>query len=350
MARCQVGMMVQYLTGLATDKIFSANFDFFCQGLFKAFALGGAGSLCGQGFPVFGKQSTKEHPIFLGRATVQCYGQTDVGALIKMCTAPCMANAGSGCCWVPFLLSGYFPCCRSLGCCRDQARPPTRAPTPAASTPCADQHSNCPTLKKQLQSSGASCSSDLGKLLSNASLAGKQLRDECCASCATAAAANTTGGGAAPATASCEGALVTPCSKCVATLTKDMRTLSGKTMGEARAVALCQSYGLACSSLFCAKCLASGISRQQCASFGLSCACNATSGSPSPSPSPTDTAPKASRRALTSLPRRALQGAGVSVAVNVDRGASSRARFDTLSKCLQKAKSQAATMTCLAQT
>ena len=36
----------------------------------QAFAMFGTGSLCGNAFPVFGKQSTKQHPIFLGKVGV----------------------------------------------------------------------------------------------------------------------------------------------------------------------------------------------------------------------------------------------------------------------------------------
>ena len=172
------------------------------------------------------------------------------------------------------------------------------------------------------------------------SLAGKRLRDECCATCSTATA-GTTGS----PVLSCTGALVAPCSKCVATLTKDVLTLSGTAMSESKAVTLCQSYGLSCSSLFCAKCVASGNSLQQCASFGLSCACM-PSGSAATSSLQTPTVTGHRALAVRSSPRRAARQS-VSVAVNVGRSAASRARFSALSKCLQKAKTSATTMSCL---
>ena len=47
---------------------------------------------------------------------------SDLGALITVCTLPCSRDESQQCCLVPASIAKLFPCCRSLGCCKDQQR------------------------------------------------------------------------------------------------------------------------------------------------------------------------------------------------------------------------------------
>ena len=132
-----------------------------------------------------------------------------------------MKDAQSVCCWIPTVVAHLFGCCEPLHCCGDTGqRLPTPAPT--ARPACVDQHSDCGSLKARLESKGFSCVADLGKILNNASYAGKRLVDECCASCG--------GGGSAPA---CNASRSAHCDKCITGL--------GVTLAK------CTSYGLDCA-------------------------------------------------------------------------------------------------------
>lgn len=58
-------------------------------------------------------------------------GYSGLWTLMKACTANCMADAQSTCCFVPNEVAWMFPCCRAMMCCPDQlgtARA-TRVPT-----------------------------------------------------------------------------------------------------------------------------------------------------------------------------------------------------------------------------
>ena len=71
--------------------------------------------------------------------------------------------------------SAALSCSKSCGLC-------------AAQHKCGDMHADCPTLKRDLEADGFACQSDLGKVLGNASMSGKHLADECCATCSVRAA------------------------------------------------------------------------------------------------------------------------------------------------------------------
>ena len=82
------------------------------------------------------------HVNFLGKATLQCLGYTDLFVLGKLCLQPCMADESQGCCWIPQEIAMLFGCCAKYGCC-----PPTAAPTATPTTTPTDAPCKQGTLK-----------------------------------------------------------------------------------------------------------------------------------------------------------------------------------------------------------
>ena len=137
-----IGAMVQYLDGVSSAVLYSADFNHLCGQFFTQYT--GLGTLCGHSFPLFAKDgNTATHVNFLGHVTVQCHNFIDPFVLLKTCVTPYMEEA-KGCCWFPHDLAQYFDCCASLGCCGV-----TAAPTPApVMGNCTDLHPTCAKLKK----------------------------------------------------------------------------------------------------------------------------------------------------------------------------------------------------------
>ena len=160
-----IGSMVQFLHGVSSDVLYSADFNDLCGLFFTHYH--GLGTLCGASFPLFAKNgNTATHVNFLGNVVVQCHNFVDVFVLNKMCVEPCM-HEQKGCCWVSPDISGYFDCCASFGCCG-----PTQAPSPAPTTltTCTDLHPTCPSLKQQLDDIGKTCFDDMGEITGNVTI------------------------------------------------------------------------------------------------------------------------------------------------------------------------------------
>ena len=275
-----IGAMVQFMDGVSSAVLYSADFNHLCGHMLTQYH--GLGTLCGRSFPLFAKDgNTRTHVNFLGNVAVQCHNFNDVFVLLKTCVAPCMDEA-KGCCWLPSDLAIYYDCCGSLGCCGV-----TPAPTPAPTTgQCIDMHPTCPSLKKQLDDHGESCfTADLGDVTGDVSVSGKHLVDECCASCGG------NGGGG-------------HCTQCVA---------AGHTKDECMAAGVCKcSFPAACRR--CISVNSETFTKAQCASFGIDCTENCTQGSAT---------------------RRALQGgSGGGGGTQVTASTASAARLKTLMDCL----------------
>ena len=171
-------------TSLTTSACLQADFNDLCGQMLQAYT--GVGTLCGHSFPLFAKGgSASTHIKLLQNVQLECHGFDELYVLSKTCVQPCISTT-NGCCWIPPILSQWFPCCASLGCC-PQTDSPTAAPTTASmppSTTCVDKHPTCPELKAELDEQGMSCfTADLGEASGDASLNGKVLADQCCATC-----------------------------------------------------------------------------------------------------------------------------------------------------------------------
>ena len=244
----QLGAMVQFLKGVSTDLLYSVDFNHACAQLLLQYK--GDGSLCSKSFPLFAKNgNSATHVKFLGTATLQCNGYSDLFVLSKVCVEPCIHDDSQGCCWVPPVLAPYFTCCGKYGCC-----PATTAPTPppidtAISVPeCKDLHSNCPHLKARLDTLHASCfNTDLGSLLGNSTYNGMHLVDQCCASCHATLSIPATDGYCAMCLA--RGHTQTRCTLmgvCHCTYSAQCLQCTGHT--DDVTAQECESYGIDCSS------------------------------------------------------------------------------------------------------
>ena len=160
----QLATMAQFLGGVDTNKIVSADFNDLCLVIFTQLGKAGrhsTGSICGKPFHLFERFSDARHAILLGTATVNCHGLGDLSASLKMCTAPCMKDAASACCWVPAAVSHFFGCCRQLGCCSGPARTakPISTPTTCVRTaPCSKCITVLSATPVQCESYGFNCS------------------------------------------------------------------------------------------------------------------------------------------------------------------------------------------------
>ena len=76
--------------GTSTDLIFATDYNDFCGTLIQAYR--GDNTICSHTFPLFGRGGSVQpgHVNYLGNATLNCHGFTDLFVLGKVCLEPCV--------------------------------------------------------------------------------------------------------------------------------------------------------------------------------------------------------------------------------------------------------------------
>ena len=234
----QLGAMVQYLGNVAGAVLYEADLNDFCGTILTRYSARYTGTVCSQSFPLFGKE-------FEGR-TNNASHVTFLGNAKVRCHGQNELYVVSRLCVAPCMIDASASKCCWIPASIAQlfqycpyvphCCPDTPPPTPPPL--CVDNFPTCPKLKAQLDRVNGSCShTDVGQATGIAAYNGMHLVDQCCASCQ-----------------------LDHCAKCIA---------DGNSRGDCAAIGVCK-----CSlSAACLRCMSFNdrFTRAKCASYGINC-------------------------------------------------------------------------------